>query len=285
MPYLICQNCGGYYQLGDDESPADFDSCQCGGKLIYSENLDSKPQMSRKKFYGALSLIAILTILAAGYIVFLPHFNEVSASNPSVIAMDYRGSVSKETITAANATSNVTANKKTIAVITGMHPREKLSIKTVSDMVNQYSLSSNQAIIHYTVNVTNNPENYVTGRANGEELVANYVIPDIKKSNVDVVIICHDHAPGYGRGYYVATPKMDSPSVAIGETVEKNLPEFTYYRATAHSEHGSSTYTVSNPLATAGIRTVVYEMPEWATYNQASQESKKLIGTCFQVIN
>jgi hypothetical protein len=285
MPYLICQNCGGYYQLDDDESPEDFDSCQCGGKLIYSEYLESKSRMGKKKFYGALSVIAILTILVAGYIVFLPHFNEVSASNPSVIATDYRGSVSKETITATNATSNDTANKKTIAVITGMHPREKLSIKTVSDMVNQYSLSSNQAIIHYTVNVTNNPENYVTGRANGEELVANYVIPDIKKSNVDVVIICHDHAPGYGRGYYVATPKMDSPSVAIGETVEKNLPEFTYYRATAHSEHGSSTYTVSNPLASAGIRTVVYEMPEWATYNQAFQESKKLIGTCFQVIN
>lgn len=285
MPYLICQNCGGYYRLGDDESPEDFDSCQCGGKLIYSEYLESKPRMGRKKFYGALSVIAILTILAAGYIVFLPHFNEVSASNPSVIATDYRGSVSKATITAANATSNDTANKKTIAIITGMHPREKLSINTVSDVIDQYSLSSNQAIIHYMVNVTNNPENYVTGRANGEGLVANYVIPDIKKSNVDVVIICHDHAPGYGRGYYVATPKMDSPSVAIGEVVEKNLPEFTYYRATAHSEHGSSTFSVSNPLASAGIRTVVYEMPEWATYNQAYQESKKLIGTCFQVIN
>jgi len=285
MPYLICQNCGGYYRLGDDESPEDFDSCQCGGKLIYSEYRESKPRMGRKKFYGALSVIAILTILVAGYIVFLPHFNEVSASNPSLIATDYRGSVSKETLTATNATSNATSNKKTIAIITGMHPREKLSINTVSDVIDQYSLSSNQAIIHYTINVTNNPENYVTGRANGEGLVADYVISDIKKSDVDVVIICHDHAPGYGMGYYVATPKMDSPSVAIGEVVEKNLPEFTYYRATAHSEHGSSTYSVSNPLASAGIRTVVYEMPEWATYNQAYQESKKLIGTCFQVIN
>lgn len=285
MPYLICQNCGGYYHLDDDESPDDFDRCQCGGKLIYSEYLEYKPRMSRKKFYGALSVIAILTILAAGYIVFLPHFNEVSATNPSVIATDYRGSVGKEIITPSNTNSNATASKKTIAVITGMHPREKLSIKTASDVVDQYSLSSNQAIIHYTVNVTNKPENYVTGRANGEELVANYVIPDIKKSNVDMVIICHDHAPGYGRGYYVATPKMDSPSVALGEVVEKNLPEFTYYRATAHSEHGSSTLTVSNPLASAGIRTLVYEMPEWASYNQAYQETKKLIGTCFQVIN
>lgn len=284
MPYLICQNCGGYYQLDDDESPEDFDRCQCGGKLLYSEHLNLKPRMSKKRFYGALSVIALLTVLVAGYIVFLPNLNEVSASNPSLIATDYRGSVSKEIIT-TNATSNDTASKKTIAVITGMHPREKLSINSVSDVLNHYSLSSNQAIIHYSVNVTNNPDNYVNGRANGEGMVSQYIIPDIKKSNIDVVIICHDHAPGYGKGYYVATPKMDSPSVALGEVVEKNLPEFTYYRATAHSEHGSSTLTVSNPIASSGIRTLVYEMPEWANYSQAYQETKKLIGTCFQVIN
>jgi len=285
MPYLICQNCGGYYELDDDESPEDFDSCRCGGKLVYAEHLDSKPRMSRKKFYGALSVIFILTIMAAGYIIiFMDPFNEISASNPSVIATDYRGTVSKEVITASNASSNDTSNKKTIAVITGMHPREKLSIRSISDVVNQYSLSSNQAIVHYVVNVTNNPENYATGRANGEELVSKYVIPDIKKSDIDVVIICHDHAPGYGKGYYVATPKMDSPSVALGEVVEKNLAEFTYYRASSNSEHGSSTLTVSNPLASAGFRTLVYEIPEWASYNQAYQESKKLIATCFQAI-
>ncbi len=285
MPYLICQNCGGYYQLDDDESPEDFDSCSCGGKLIYSEYLDSKPRMSRKKFYGALSVIFILTILAAGYIIlFMDPFSEISASTPTVLASDYRGTVSKEIITASNDSSNDTSNKKTIAVITGMHPREKLSIRSVSDVANQYSLSSNQAIVHYIVKVTNNPENYVSGRASGEELVSKYVIPDIKKSDIDMVIICHDHAPGYGKGYFVATPKMDSPSVAIGEVIDKNLAEFTYYRSSSNSEHGSSTITVSNPLASAGFRTLVYEMPEWASYTQAYQETKKLIATCFQAI-
>jgi hypothetical protein len=284
MPYLICQNCGGYYHLDDDESPEDFDICRCGGKLVYSENLD-KPRMSRKKFYGALSVIFILTILAAGYIIlFMDPISEISASTPSVIASDYRGTVSKEIITASNSSSNDTSNKKTIAVITGMHPREKLSIRTVSDVVNQYSLSSNQAIVHYLVNVTDNPENYVNGRSNGEGLVSQYIIPDIKKSDIDVVIICHDHAPGYGKGYYVATPKMDSPSVSMGELIEKNLPEFTYYRSSSNSEHGSSTLTVSNPLASAGFRTLVYEIPEWASYSQAYQENKKLITTCFQSI-
>ncbi len=33
MPYLICESCGGYYELMEDESPEDFDNCQCGGNL------------------------------------------------------------------------------------------------------------------------------------------------------------------------------------------------------------------------------------------------------------
>ena len=284
MPYLICEKCGGYYHLKDDDSPKEFDRCRCGGKLVYSEHLDSEPPASRKKLYVTLSLILILTIIGISYIIFfMPHNSEVAVSTPTVIASDYRGTVSKQIIAAANNTSNST-NNKTIAVITGMHPREKLSIQTVSDMVTQYNLSSDQSIVHYSVNVTDNPDNYVTGRSNGEGLVSQYIIPDIKNSSVDVVIICHDHAPGYGMGYYVATPKMDSPSVALGELIENTLPEFTYYRASSNAEHGSSTLTVSNPLAAAGFRTLVYEMPQWASYNQAYAESKKLVATCFQVI-
>jgi len=37
MPYLICEKCGGYYELGDGESFKNFDTCQCGGKLSYVE--------------------------------------------------------------------------------------------------------------------------------------------------------------------------------------------------------------------------------------------------------
>lgn len=33
--YLICKKCGGYYEIQPGESPEDFDSCQCGGKLEY----------------------------------------------------------------------------------------------------------------------------------------------------------------------------------------------------------------------------------------------------------
>ena len=49
--YLTCDKCGGYYELQPGESPEDFDSCECGGKLVYAENLDENgkkiPQKSK----------------------------------------------------------------------------------------------------------------------------------------------------------------------------------------------------------------------------------------------
>lgn len=38
--YLICTQCGGYYQLEDGEDPSDFDSCECGGSLGYYSTLE-----------------------------------------------------------------------------------------------------------------------------------------------------------------------------------------------------------------------------------------------------
>jgi hypothetical protein len=38
--YLICENCGGYYQLQDGESPYDFDFCECGGSLNYQKDIE-----------------------------------------------------------------------------------------------------------------------------------------------------------------------------------------------------------------------------------------------------
>ncbi len=35
--YLICEDCLGYYKLEKDESPDDFESCNCGGKLKFSK--------------------------------------------------------------------------------------------------------------------------------------------------------------------------------------------------------------------------------------------------------
>lgn len=39
--YLVCKNCGGYYQLQKEENPEDFDTCMCGGPLSYHKDIES----------------------------------------------------------------------------------------------------------------------------------------------------------------------------------------------------------------------------------------------------
>lgn len=41
MGYLVCKDCGDYYELQPGETANDFDLCQCGGKLIYRKHLNS----------------------------------------------------------------------------------------------------------------------------------------------------------------------------------------------------------------------------------------------------
>ncbi len=39
--YVVCEECGGYYELEEGEYPDDFESCSCGGKLKYVKNLET----------------------------------------------------------------------------------------------------------------------------------------------------------------------------------------------------------------------------------------------------
>lgn len=45
---LVCQDCGGYYQLQPGEFPEDFDRCQCGGKLEYYDDIDHSSKRGKK---------------------------------------------------------------------------------------------------------------------------------------------------------------------------------------------------------------------------------------------
>jgi hypothetical protein len=37
--YLIYEKCNGYYELQEGESPEDFESCECGGNLKFTQEL------------------------------------------------------------------------------------------------------------------------------------------------------------------------------------------------------------------------------------------------------
>ena len=150
---------------------------------------------------------------------------------------------------------------KCIALITGIHPRETLSMGPEIESAKQFG-NDDIKIIHYKVTVTQNPQDYEEGRANGESLVHDYVNPHVTQSDADAVIISHSHNPDYGSGFYIATPEMDSASVNIAQNIEKSS-DFNYYPVTGNETYKStSAVLVSKPIAQAGYPTFVYEVPE-----------------------
>lgn len=171
---------------------------------------------------------------------------------------------------------NPSANK-TIALITGIHPREPLSIDPEIKAAKEWADAHSDAkIIHYQVNVTKDPQDYEKGRAHGEGLVHDYVNPDVTKSDANCVIISHSHIPEYGQGFYLATPEMDNASVQIAEKIS-NESDFNYYPVTGGETYKStSAVLVSKPIAQAGYPTFVYEIPEDITEQDSTNKAKEL---------
>ena len=164
-----------------------------------------------------------------------------------------------------------------IALITGIHPREKLSIEPEIKAAKEYVQDHKDVkIIHYQVNVTKDAKNYNKSRANGESLVHDFVNPDVTQSDADCVIIGHSHVPWYGEGFYLATPKMDNASVKIAKKIKKTSDFGFYPRNTSQEYQATSAKLVSAPIAEAGYPTFVYEIPENITKQDSTDWAKDL---------
>ena len=209
--------------------------------------------------------IAILLVIGALIYVSTPKYAEIdytTIANTSIgtVEVGIAGNESAET---------------SIALITGIHPRETLSIDPEIQAAKEYG-NDDVKIINYKVTVTQNPQDYEKGRANGESLVHDYVNPSIMESDVDAVIISHSHIPEYGEGFYLATPEMDDASVNIASSI-RDSSDFNYYPVTGTETYKStSAVLVSKPIAQAGYPTFVYEIPEDISEWTATEKTKEL---------
>ena len=226
--------------------------------------------MIKKAF---MIIILFIGIIAAGL------FMLYNSSEHSKLGSDTRGYVTKDVY------NHYGTSGPTIAVITGMHPRETSAKTVVPNVIKLYALTHNVQIVNYQVTVTDSPQDFTTGRHNGEGLVAKYVVPDIAKSNCSLAIIVHDHERGYGNGYYIATPTMDTKSVALAETVHTLLPDFNYYQRNTDEKAQSSSITkVDTPIVTTGTPVFVYEIPEWLGTADVFSNSNRLIDASFNTL-
>ncbi len=214
-------------------------------------------------------IIIIVLLLILGALAYYDYEQELN-SPYRVLGNNSLGTVEK--IIYGNASANTT-----IALITGIHPREKLSIEPEIKAAKEYAnANDNVKIIHYQVNVTKDADDYKKSRNNGESLVHDFVNKDVTHSDADCVIISHSHIESYGKGYYVATPKMDEKSVRIAVKIN-NTTDFGYYPRTGNESYKStSAVLVSVPIAEAGYPTFVYEIPENITEQNSTDKAKEL---------
>lgn len=224
--------------------------------------------MRKLKRNTKIILIAVIVIVIGAIIVFeTPSFNNITYTT--------LGNTSIGTVE-VGISGNVNASKS-IALITGIHPREKLSIEPEIDAARQFG-NDDVKIIHYKVTVTDHPQDYEQGRANGESLVHDYVNPHVTQSDADAVIISHSHNPDYGDWFYLATPEMDDASVDIATKISESS-DFNYYPVTGNETYKStSAVLVSKPIAQAGYPTFVYEIPEDIWESTSTDKTKELFG-------
>lgn len=221
--------------------------------------------------------IIFIIIIICGLIGLAYSLSNYSTS--SMIGSDNKGSVTKEIY------SHPGFSGPKIAIITGMHPREISAKNVVPEVIKSYVNTHNVEIVNYQINVTQDPEDFTIGRANGQYLVAKYVIPDIQKSNFSLVIIVHNHMQSYGNGYYIATPSMDAKSITLGQSTHNLLPDFNYYtRNTTQQPEGTSINQVDNPIVATGTPVFVYEIPEWLGNSDVATNTNRLIDAVFKVI-
>jgi hypothetical protein len=237
--------------------------------------------------------IVVVIVCAIGITILVGSLNTANSTKHLTLGSDSRGYVTKDVYTPnvtlnsklANITGSHSPKKVKLAIVTGIHPRETLSMNVSSDAIKNYAESHNVEIIHYSIVVDENFDYYTAGRTKGEGLAADYIIPDVNKSDYDLVIICHDHKKGYGDGFYIATPLMDGKSVKLAEKVDKALQGFKYFPCVGNpTKKGTSTEIFTKPLAATGHPTFVYEIPEWVGYNEAYNTTYNLIDTCYNVI-
>ena len=211
-----------------------------------------------------LFMVMILIIIGLIYIA-TPKYEEIeytTIANTSIgtVEVGVAGNESAETC---------------IALITGIHPRETLSIDPEIQAAKEFA-NDDVKIINYKVTVTQNPDDYNEGRANGESLVHDYVNPNVTESDAEAVIISHSHIPEYGQGFYLATPEMDGASVNIAKNINYTS-DFNYYPVTGNETYKStSAKLVSKPIAQAGYPTFVYEIPEDISERAATEKTKEL---------
>jgi hypothetical protein len=168
-----------------------------------------------------------------------------------------------------------------VAVIVGVHPLEVQTHIAMLNAIMALSKSLNNVQITVYDVVVKNGSDYTTGRAAGQDLASEFVVPNIGTS-YKMVMDCHGNT-GKGTDYsgypnFVFAPLENTGSLAIAsKLIHSNMTkgDLVYH----FLADGTSPKYVTIPIAKKGMPTIVYEQ-----YTNQANYAKVLYQHAMQVL-
>ncbi|BDH79435.1 MAG TPA: hypothetical protein GXX31_01475 [Methanothermobacter sp.] len=160
-----------------------------------------------------------------------------------------------------------------VAYIVGVHPHESQAHEAIIKAIRQEDKSLKKCYYIYKVNVTRNPNDYEEGRLNGQLLAREYVIPDIERMSIKLVIDVHSNVGRYDERRFLFIPYPSDKTRKIANMITDRIGWLQLYEP----PNPTSPEYVTIPLIKRGIPAIVYETYAYETPEQTFKQAKELI--------
>lgn len=224
--------------------------------------------MNRKQY--KIILVILIALVAINTFIIITAPSEVYSSEE--IGSNANGTVYK--ITAGDNSS-----EDTVALILGVHPREheihEAVNNTISDICGENgSHNLTKKYVIYYVDINDNITSRDDTRPAGEALASEFIVPNIKADNPDIVIDIHEIDATYEYANFIYsisnTTEGNNYAQEIGNGI--NVTQFNF-------TEGTSPEKVTIPIAQQGLTTLLFETSTINSYEEKIEISKKLIET------
>lgn len=166
---------------------------------------------------------------------------------------------------------------ETLAIITGVHPREGEFHNVTANVLKDRSAQLSKKFVIYKIHVTQDPMDFTWGRLYGQLVANNFIVPDIVKIKPKIVVDVHEDSGekvGYICNRFIYPISKGNRTTAYTNTMMEKLPFLSLY-----SPGGTSPSYVTKPIADEGIPSFVYETYKYDSYEKKYSHASQFIDT------
>ena len=211
--------------------------------------------------------ILILTFIIAGVLSFLIFYQPSEKAGEIIIGENEYGKVIRE------GPFGDPNSPDRIAYIVGVHPQESQAHEAITKAMMREDKSLRKCYYIYRVNVTKNPEDYEEGRLNGQLLAREYVVPDIERMSIKLVVDVHSNVGHYEERRFLFVPYHSDETRRIANIIDDRIGWLKVYEP----PNPTSPEYVTIPLIKRGIPAIVYETCTYETPEQTFKQAMELV--------